>query len=268
MTQFRWIPLRPLSSESLGYCLELEGLAPGALTGYRFYSNYGNFLAFLGHWAVAKKCDTVKSLCSQQMSGHLTLVNSIPVTAGERPREVTKTMIVFPGSDGKWARSGDQKVPRMNSAEPFVQTLCVVLQLCLHAIFVWIAHDVGVVQCSKKTSWHNSGSEISVVREPGKFSQPLVDWTGSLAEVTEGISFLRCQENDIFINQLPALTPATFELNWFLWSSECLILAFQEWAHNLLKTLTFWRHFFPGTEQGQSKVWFWNVVSSQLFESF
>lgn len=61
------------------------------------------------------------------MSGHLTLVNSIPVAAGERPQEVTKTMVVFPGSDGKRARSGDQKVPRMNSAKPFVHPLGAVL---------------------------------------------------------------------------------------------------------------------------------------------
>lgn len=61
-------------------------------------------------------------------------------------------MILFCGSDGKWASSGDQKVPRMNSAKPFIHPLCVVLQLCLHTIFVWIAHNAGVVQCSKKMS--------------------------------------------------------------------------------------------------------------------
>lgn len=82
-------------------------------------------------------------------------------------------------------------------------------------------------------------SEVSVVKKPRKFSQPPVCWTGSLAEVTEGISFFGCQENDVFINQLLALTLTTLELDWFLWSSECLILAFQECVHNLLKTAMF-----------------------------
>lgn len=61
-------------------------------------------------------------------------------------------MILFCGSEGKWAGSGDQKVTRMNSAKPFVRALCVVLQLCFHTISVWIAHNTGVVQCSKKMS--------------------------------------------------------------------------------------------------------------------
>lgn len=43
-----------------------EVLAPGGLTGDGFYSNCGNFLAFLGNGAVAKKCDRVSHyVCSR-----------------------------------------------------------------------------------------------------------------------------------------------------------------------------------------------------------
>lgn len=36
--QFPWNALCLVSSEPLGYCSKLEGLAPGGFTGYRFLS--------------------------------------------------------------------------------------------------------------------------------------------------------------------------------------------------------------------------------------